>query len=113
VRATGAPLNPSRRHPSPLSPAAPLPERVVVIPRTRKEDGGGAFILFVPAERGGRGRLGLLEQLAGVGRRPRRRVVGRLDPAMPWSNLGFHGGAASYGGYWSDGCRFGGGGPRW
>jgi hypothetical protein len=31
-----------------------------------------------------------LERLAGMGRRPRRRVVGRPDPAFPWLDLGSH-----------------------
>jgi hypothetical protein len=54
--------------------------------------------LLASVERGGRGRLGLLEWFAGMGCCPRRRVVDWSDPALPWPDLGSHGGATSYGG---------------
>jgi hypothetical protein len=72
----------------------------------------GPFLL-APVERGGRDRLGPLEWLTGVVRRPRRRVVGRPDPALPWPDLGFHGGATSYGGRMGVGLSAASAGPGW
>jgi hypothetical protein len=72
----------------------------------------GPFLL-ASVEREGRGRLRPLERLAGGGRRPRRRVVGRPDPTLPRPDMGFHGGASAFGGRMGAGPAAVTAGPRW